>query len=629
MFLVELVMQGVRGFQKVARLRFQGGFNIVLAGNESGKTTAADTLTRLLFPVNDPARMDRLISRATPDASRGAMVVFADDQAYYQVIQDFSKRAVNLSRHDPASKKFVLQYKDWNSTSQFLGTMLPQVAEEDYGRIFLFRRESCTGSPAHGASAANAPARPAAARAAMSAADTARVAELKVTLQKAEEAADAEYKADAARIRLNEIVQKLDRLEEGRTQRADLEQQIADLKICETFPENLAEMISTHEDEQSQKMVRTDELDQDIEGLTLQRDSIPAPNILVDKLFIAGAALTVLSIIAGLFILSDEQAMYFPLGVMGGVLLIVAAWYNQSRKNVQRRTIEKDIDGLVKERADVEKKFQDSGATIMKFMKAAGVATAGELKEKADNYRHFLSLLEDIEHQERLALGGQTEEVVRAELAVQQEEVAKREDAARSLAKYAVDTYSVRQEIERIESEASPGGMDLGFGGHDFGGGFDAPAPAAASGAGFNMLADVAIASRMSGIEMETLVPAVESAAQRNLSSASAGRYVRVEIGPDGLPVVHDLNGAKHSFGGLSHSTGELVCFCLRAGLVESIAGKRRLPFVLDDPFAGLDPARQAAACQVLRVLGAKTQVILFTSNPALRAPNDTAQELK
>ena len=88
-------------------------------------------------------------------------------------------------------------------------------------------------------------------------------------------------------------------------------------------------------------------------------------------------------------------------------------------------------------------------------------------------------------------------------------------------------------------------------------------------------------------------------------------------------------SGSKSAYGSLSHGTREMVYFCLRAGIVEAIAGKRRLPFILDDPFAALDGARQQAACHLLRVLGTKTQVILFTSNSALKAPNETALELK
>lgn len=633
MFLVELVMQGVRGFQKLARLRFQGGFNFIAGGNESGKTTAVDTVLRLLFPVNDPARMDELISRATPDASRGALVVLTNEQSYYQVIQDFSKRAVNLSKHDPATKKFLLQQKDWNTTAQFLAGLMPNISEEDYGRLFVLRRGSCAGHSVHGGAVAvqggagkarTAPAKPSA--------QDGRLAELQETLRKAEEAADAEYKADAARIKLGEIRTKLGRLEESRGQMTKFDAQIEELKICETFPENLAELINTHEDEQSQKMVKLNDIDKDIEGLTIQRNSVPQANLLTEKLFIAGAALFVLALIAGLFLLSDEQSLFFPLGILGSITLIAAGWYNSSRRNVQRKAVQKEIDALVKERADVERKFQEGGATILKFMKAAGVKSAGELKEKADNYRHFLELREDLQRQQEMALGGRPEEDLLAEQEKQQLEVSSLEQHARDLAKFAVDTYSIRQEIDRIQGEQSPAGMDTGFGGAGFGAEFAEAPPAAhapAAAAAPNILGDIAVASRVSGIEMETLVPAVESAAQRNLTAVSGGKYVRVEVGPDGQPAVHDRQGVKHAFAELSDSTRELVCFCLRAGLVEAIAGKRRLPFVLDDPFVGFDPARQTAACQVLRLLGGKTQVILFSSNASLRAPNDVAAELK
>jgi uncharacterized protein YhaN len=262
----------------------------------------------------------------------------------------------------------------------------------------------------------------------------------------------------------------------------------------------------------------------------------------------------------------------------------------------------------------------------MKFMKATDSKSVSELRDKADNYRHFLSMYHDLKEQQQLMTGGVNVDDLKAELAKQQEEVAALDKAAKALAHNAVDTYSVRQEIERVEAEHAQAAPDLGFSGLDMRGEF---APTQPAGAGMNVLAEIAVASRVSGIEMETLVPAVESAAQRNLLTVSAGKYVRGEVGPDGLPIVHDKNGAKLAYGTLSHGTREMVCFCLRAGLVEAIAGKRRIPFILDDPFIGMDPSRQQAACQLLRVLGTKTQVILFTSNAALKAVNDVVLELK
>ncbi len=625
MFLVELVMQGVRGFQQVTRLRFQGGFNFIAAGSESGKTTTVDTAVQLLFPRNEPAKLEAFHSRLSPDASRGALVVYSDDGSYYQVIEDFSKRAINLSRHDPATKKFTLLHKDWNAAAQFMTGLLPSLSAEDYNRLCVYRRESCWGQST-ASTAAAAVERPRAAAPARGEGQNPRLAELHETLRRAEEAADAEYKADAARMRLNEIAKKLERIEEGRAGTAQIEAQLAELQSCETLPQNLAELIGAHEQEQSQKLVRTDELDRDIEGLTAQRDGMPQPNFLTERLFLAGVAVAVLAFVAGVFLLSEEQSHFFPIGVLAGALLAAAGWYNSSRKSIQRKAFQKEIDTLVKERAEVEKKFQDSGATIVKYMQATGSASAVELKDKADTYKRLREHLADLQEQQKLSLDNQAEEDIQASYDTQRQEVEKLEQAAKALAHFNVDTYGIRQEIERLEADHAThpavGFTEMAMGG------ISMPLPAETAGS-MNVLAEIAVASRISGIEMETLVPAVESAAQRNLSSVSAGRYGKVELSPDGRPVVHDRTGARIAYNSLSHSTRELVSFCLRAGLIESIAGKRRLPFLLDDPFTGMDQARQMAVCSVLRQLGTRIQVILLTANSALRAPGDAASELK
>jgi len=561
--------------------------------------------------------------------------VYSDDGASYRVIQDFSKRAVNLSRYNPATKEFTLMHKDWETTAQFMTGLLPGISEEDYGRLFVFRRESCASQPAadmHAAvssAARGARERPGSVPAGRPSGQTVRLAELRETLRKAEEAADAEYKLEAAKIRLGEIGKKLEGIDEGRKRIEELEAQIEELKSCEILPENLSDLIGDHEQEQSQKMVKTDELDRDIESLTMQRNAIPQANMVMDKLFIAGVVVGGLALITGLFVPLEGSDLYFPLGMLASILLIVAGWYNSSRKNAQRKEVQKEIDVLVKERADLEKKFQDSGAAIMKYMQSTGATSAAELREKAENYRYFQNMRNDLREQQRLMMGALNVEDLQTEYAKLQAEREVLDKAAKALAHNALDTYSVRQEIDRIESELAPAAPDPGFSGFGMGADFALPPAQHAGGTGMNILADIAMASRMSGIEMETLVPAVESAAQRNLSGMSAAKYVKVEVGPDGLPVAHDRHGSKFAYGSLSHGTREMVYFCLRAGLVEAIAGKRRLPFVLDDPFAALDGARQQTACQLLRVLGAKTQVILFTSNSALKAPNETALELK
>jgi hypothetical protein len=262
-------------------------------------------------------------------------------------------------------------------------------------------------------------------------------------------------------------------------------------------------------------------------------------------------------------------------------------------------------------------------------MRLIGAKTPAELKDKSENYRYFLSMRDDIDEQRKRMLGEHTPEGLHQEYNKQQQASLELEKAARTVAQYNIDTYSIRQDIERIESESSPGvAWDLGAEAHDLTADFMAPAAPSVGQPGIH--AELAIVSRIGGIEMETLIPAVEAAAQRNISLATNGKYIRIEVGQDGgPPVVHAKDDSIAGYAELSHGTRDLVYFCLRAGLVEALAGKRRLPFILDDPLAGFDPARQKAACQVLRSLGAKTQVILFSSNAALKAEGDAAAEFK
>jgi uncharacterized protein YhaN len=633
MFLVELVMQGVRGIRELARLRFQSGFNFIAAGNEAGKTTAVDTMQRLLFPNNQPSAMETLVSHKTPDASRGALVVFFDDGAYYRVIEDFSKRAVNLSKYNGASKEFGLLHKDWESTVQVLKGLTSGISEEDYSALFILRREQVADQQGYAAFAPTlnapfaGPARTTAPSDGKSAANQAKLAELREALRKAEEAADADYRHQSAKLAADEIKKKLSSLEEIDQRKAEIEVSLAELKGCEGLPENLAELIDDQERRQSQKSVDADELNKHLEMLQMQIEAIPKVNLLTDKLFIAGVVIVALSILAGMFVLTAEYGQFFYIGLIAALVLIAAALYNSSRKNAQRKIVKQDIDGLEKEIEELEKKFGQESAAVTACLRDAGATNMADLKDRAENFRYFVALRADIEEQRLRILGDQTPENLHQQYDRQQEEIRELEKAAQTLAPYNIDTYSIRQDIERLEGESPSAGAswDIGMTEENLPREFEVTDAGLRDG----FLAKLAVASRMGGIEMETLIPAVEAAAQRNLAAVTGGKYVRIEVGQEGEPLVHTKEDSRLAYGELSHGTKALITFCLRTGLVEAIVGKRRLPFIIDDALAGFDYVRQQSACQVLRALGTKTQVILFTSNPSLKAVGDAVAELK
>jgi len=633
MFLVELVLQGVRGIRELARLRFKAGLNVVVAGNESGKTTAADSLQRLLFPSNQTELLATLISKQSPGASRAALVISSDEGTYYRIIQDFSKRAVNLSKYNATSRDFDLLHKDWDSAAQFMAGMTAGMSENDFARIFIFQREhhaARTGSLASAAAPRPAPSLLGPTAGVKSSADRERLAELHETLRKAEEAADADYKYQSAKLALEEIEKKIGSLEEIERKKAEIGSTLASLKGYEALPEDLAGLIDDYERRQGQKLVDAEELNKQIEGVKSQRAAIPTREFFAEKLFIAGVAVGVISILAGVFVLTEDLKLLFPLGVILSLILMAVAWYNDSRKNVRRKNLLREEEDLKKALVELEKRFQQEGATITAALRSTRASSPAELKEKAENYRYFFSLGADLGEQRQRSLGDLTLENLQQQHEQRKLEAAELEKAALAVAQNNIDTYSIRQDIERLDSEASAASAGVSW---DFGAEpqeLPAFSPDSIAGGGRGgFLEEIGIASRIGGIEMETLVPAVEAAAQRNLAAITAGKYIRIEAGHEGGPVVHAKDDSAMDYSGLSHGTKSLIYFCLRTGLVEALAGKRRLPFILDDPLADLDPARQKAACQVLRGLGAKTQVILFTSNPSLSAEGDTVMELK
>jgi hypothetical protein len=354
---------------------------------------------------------------------------------------------------------------------------------------------------------------------------------------------------------------------------------------------------------------------------------------MTDPLFIVGVVLAAGSVVAALFFLTTEQAAFFPIGVIASLGFVAGAWYKSSRKSAERTVLQKEVDELEAQRKEVEKSFETGGAPILDCLKATGLTSAAELKELAENHRYSRSLLDDAKEQRERMLSDTSLEALHAEYDAQQKAAAELEKAARAVAHENIDAYSIRQDIERIEQElagspqnAAPS-WDFSAGVEDPVGEFSvAAAPATASAGGF--FDELGVVTRVGGIE-PTSSSRRGRCRQRNLATVTGGAYVRVDITTGSDPVVYDRNNERLGVADLSHSTAETLYFCLRAGLVEALAGKLRLPFLLDDPVAGLDPARQKAAFQVLRMLGGKTQVILFTSNPALRAPGDVAMELK
>ncbi|MFA5074119.1 MAG: AAA family ATPase [Nitrospirota bacterium] len=629
MFLVELVLQGIRGFRELSRLRFQSGFNLIVGGNESGKTTAIEAIHHMLFPRDNAGREKAFVSRKAPENSRAALLMLSDDRSYYRIIEDFSKHAVNVSQYNAKTKEFTLLHKDWDNAGHFMSGLTTGLSEEDFSRIFVLRKDHYTDHSENRESARLVPTPAIRQEKKKTAVNQERLAELREMLRKAEEAADAEYRAQSAKLALDDFRKKMTSIDETEKKKNEITSTLKELSACATLPENLSDLVETYERVQGQISMEREELHKQLGALKIQLGDIPAINLLTDKFFVAGASLLVLSIIVGGFMLTAEQAHFFPIGILFSLGLMTVAWYNSSRKNTQRKVIAAEKESIERELQEVEKRFEQESTTVQSYIKATGSSDVKQLKDKADTYRYFISLQEDLAEQHQRMLSGKTPEMLQEEYNQLQQEALELSKAAQAVAHDNIDTYSVRQDMERIEAEGQARSAPWDFGGEEIN---DLPTevviPVEETRQG-GFRTELTIASRVGEIELETLAPAVVAAAQRNLSAVTNGKYIRIELGRDGKPLlVHTSDNVPLNRDDLSHGIRDLVYFCLRTGLVEALAGKRRMPFLLDDSLSGFDAAHQKAASQVLRTLGTKTQVVLFSSNPALKTDGDSFLEL-
>lgn len=114
----------------------------------------------------------------------------------------------------------------------------------------------------------------------------------------------------------------------------------------------------------------------------------------------------------------------------------------------------------------------------------------------------------------------------------------------------------------------------------------------------------------------EEYLPDLSEQASTYLERLTSGRYVYVCIKP-GWEITadcHDKNGVRTS--SLSLGTLDQLYFALRLGCGELLSAGRKLPIILDDPFAAFDRQRLDNALNLLKTVARENQVIILTHDP-------------
>ncbi|MDR7482127.1 MAG: SMC family ATPase [Armatimonadota bacterium] len=116
----------------------------------------------------------------------------------------------------------------------------------------------------------------------------------------------------------------------------------------------------------------------------------------------------------------------------------------------------------------------------------------------------------------------------------------------------------------------------------------------------------------------------LERRASEYLATATGGVHTRITLDERTLrPLVGSSAGGWREAADLGQGTADQLYFCLRLALLDVMAGDRRPPLFLDEPFAHLDETRRAAMLPLLVAAARERQVVLSTAWPHFDAVAD------
>lgn len=140
---------------------------------------------------------------------------------------------------------------------------------------------------------------------------------------------------------------------------------------------------------------------------------------------------------------------------------------------------------------------------------------------------------------------------------------------------------------------------------------------------------------------IQLITRAKENLANRYLSKVEDlfNRYLHIWMNDEALRGILDIdfnvtieeNDKIHVAEGYSTGVGDLIDFCMRLALVDTLFEKEQPFLILDDPFVNLDEDRLEKALELLSVMAATRQIIYFVCHPirAVEAEQNSSSRRK
>lgn len=632
---VEIIVQGIGPFPKPYKLAFGPGYNLVLGGNETGKTL----IYQLVSAVIDPDRFSA-IKTGVPIAEGGeiaprAGIRFRSQDREYRVIRDFKTGDLLINQLDRETSEWKVVDRN-PETWKKLWKKEAGVTTSDYLQLFALDRFEPARVPDQGVVPAP-PKKPASASAPAPAPKNQaekeqKIKSLKEDLARAEEIEGIEFELDGLHTQLFQIEEKskgIPALEEKVREAAEKLKKYAG---CEELPSDLEAKVASFKKLNTQKSEELGKLEEDRKQVEAELAAYSQKgDFYREPIFIAGAAAAFIALVVSLAFPSLPRLITAPFLFGGAGASFYSLWKFWSNKEKATK-LKEQMSGWDEKTRVIEKRFEIEGSAIRHLLEKTGAIIPEEILARQKEYRAALAEKKRSEQEKADYLARVNLNEAEAQKAQLKAEIDKRQNRLLEMGGVAMDPLEMKREIKRLES---PLGTDGPEGGveqvEDLGGFADDPGAAPDQGeerpsGGTWPWEKIRVILNVAD-ENELRKKVVESSSQ-SLGTVTQGRY-QMALDPrsaSGFKIVPASGQPPARV--LSSSTREAAAASWQLTVWKALCSRFSLPIILDDPFRNFDPVRLAFWAQNLKKISARAQIIHFTFNPGLAKIADQTVQL-
>jgi len=590
--ITECVLHGFKGFAEPFALHLKPGLNLVVGGNESGKSTLCEGILSALFasPMSSA-----YLNPSHPEACR-LLLCFSTQRGRFRIVKDFIRHSAVLSTWDPANAKFVPTTKDLSHIAELLSKELGGVSETVYRTLCVLQPPPRLPIPVAPEASPPVPSSsgPIPPGSPQEKQQQDRLQQLRGYLQTYRRIRETELLLDSLRTQYDESRASLQSLaaleEERRTTREALEsfRPLASLATSSLLPQitEYRKALETRDGE-----VR--ELEAKIEEEQARLALIPSTPLFQHRLFLIGGGLLLLSLVAGQFLPFVGAGVFLGLGCIVASLIQYLGW-SQKRDKIRKGLVTLEHQMTKGLELRISRQFQ----SLLDLLPRTGCQEVSELATRLQRRDALAEKLKRLD-QKIAELSAGTDPIDLEGKKRRLEETIQVAEGELGSLGYVPEPADVQREIDEIERGAvSRGG----------------PAPVSRERPPQPVDTLLTTLERFLGGLSAPSLSAIEAQASTFISEITAGRYIQIRrTSEDGLRLVLRGNQGERPLHEAGDGTQDQAMLSWHLALLTVIPQLSAVPLLLDNPFLRVDGERRKRLLPILQTLARTHQVILLS----------------